>query len=258
MAALNKTQRLKLGQYAGLVRGELIPLNTRACYFCAPQTLSEEDVREYLTEPVAALPPSVASRLPRLEIFLVPYLEKGAEPGNRVRTAPAEPVVATDKPSEERALSSGFVLTGHQAVMAFAVKDAEVADYHYRFYRTIAELMAGPGGANVPEEYIALIGDELEHSAHGEGEEESWQAKLELTARYRVVRRPTKRLKNYLSHSFVDTLTLYLHGICCDIDVEGGPRQIASHLLRKRLRLLRATFPAPEGYAVLPEDLKGR
>ena len=56
---------------------------------------------------------------------------------------------------------------------------------------------------------------------------------------------------------FVDSLTLFLHGICCDIDVETGPRQLASRHMRKRLELLRGFYPPPKGYAVFPEDLKG-
>jgi len=60
----------------------------------------------------------------------------------------------------------------------------------------------------------------------------------------------------YQAQSFIDTLTLYLHGICCDIDVDTGPRQLPSRYLRKRLQLLQELFPAPEGYAVFPEDLK--
>ena len=51
-------------------------------------------------------------------------------------------------------------------------------------------------------------------------------------------------------------MTLYLHGICCDLDVETGPRQLASRHLRKRLELLEREFPPPSGYAVFPEDLK--
>ena len=53
-----------------------------------------------------------------------------------------------------------------------------------------------------------------------------------------------------------DTLTLYLHGICCDIDVDTGPRQLPSRYLRKRLKLMQTLYPQPNGYAVFPEDLK--
>lgn len=237
-------------------RGQMIPLGMRACYFCASLTLSEEDLQEYLTEPVSALPPAVSSRLPKLEIFLVPYLERGAVTTGRAKTGAPEPVVAENKPDDEHSLASGFVVTESQATLAFAVKDAEVADYHYRFYRTIAELVAGKNGENVPANYAKLIVEELERNAHGEVDEESWRLKVELTSQDVAAKKTSKRFRAYLRRSFIDTLTLYLHGVCCDIDVETGPRQLASHLLRKRLRLLRVVFPPPEGYAVLPEDLQ--
>ncbi len=256
MAASGNLQRIKLGQFAGLHRGQMIPLGTRACYYCAALTLSEEDLHEYLTEPVSSLPPAIASRLPRLEIFLVPYLERGVDPPGRAKSAVPEPVIAPDKPADEHSLASGFLLTEAQATLAFAVKDAEVADYHYRFYRTIAELGAGEAGENVPPDYVKLVRAELAHNAHGEVDEESWRLKTELTARDRDGAAGSKRFRAYVRRSFIDTLTLYLHGICCDIDVETGPRQLASNLLRKRLRLLRSLYPPPEGYAVLPEDLQ--
>jgi hypothetical protein len=168
----------------------------------------------------------------------------------------SEPVVAEHKPADERSLASGFVVTENEATLAFAVKDAEVADYHYRFYRTIAELVAGRNGEQVPPQFAKLLQEELDRNAHGEVDEESWKLKMELTARDRSAGLTSKRFRAYLRRSFIDTLTLYLHGVCCDIDVETGPRQLPSHLLRKRLRLLRAIFPPPDGYAVLPEDLQ--
>jgi hypothetical protein len=66
---------------------------------------------------------------------------------------------------------------------------------------------------------------------------------------------PGKAVVLYAQTSFIDTLTLYLHGICCDIDVEPGPRQLPSRHLRKRLKLLQQMLPAPKGYAVFPEEL---
>jgi hypothetical protein len=135
------------------------------------------------------------------------------------------------------------------------VKGAEVADHHYRFYRAIAELVADslPGG--IPKEYEALLEAELKAGVHGEVDDASWRLKNELTRRDRNFKRPTDRLREYVRQSFIDTLTLYLHGICCDIDVEPGPRQIPSNYLRKRLQLLKELFPPPQGYAVFPEDL---
>ena len=51
-----------------------------------------------------------------------------------------------------------------------------------------------------------------------------------------------KAFRAYARQAFVDTLTLYLHGICCDIDVDTGPRQLPSRYLRKRLLLMEEMF----------------
>ena len=91
--------------------------------------------------------------------------------------------------------------------------------------------------------------------AHGEVDEIAWRMKVELEDKDRDGVRPTKRFREYVRQSFIDTLTLYMHGICCDIDVETGPRQLPSNLLRKRLKFLKEQYPAPQGYAVFPEDL---
>ncbi len=245
-------QRLNLGQFADRFRNEMVPLGNRFCYFCAAVSLSEEDLREYLDEPVAALPPVIAGRLPSVRILLVPYLEKGEK--HRARTTP-EPLVTTEKPKEDLSLGFGSLLTGGGAVLAFAVKDTEVADYHYRFYHAIAELVAGKTGKDVPEAYLQLLRHELHKAAHGEVDEDSWRLKVELDERDRNPSRPSRRFREYARQSFIDTLTLYTHGICCDIDVETGPRQIASNYLRKRLALLKELYPPPNGYAVFPEDL---
>ena len=72
--------------------------------------------------------------------------------------------------------------------------------------------------------------------------------------RQKNVKRESPLFEAYVRQSFIDTLTLYLHGICCDIDVETGPRQLPSRYLRKRLSLLKTLYPPPKGYAVFPED----
>jgi hypothetical protein len=245
-------QRLSLRQFAERFLSEMVPIGTHFCYYCASPSITEEDRREYVDEPVAALPPVIAARLPQVKILLVPYLEKGL--AHRTRTAP-ETLVANEKPNAGASLSFGSELSGSSAVLAFAIKETEVADYHYRFYRSIAEIVAGKTGKDIPESYIGLVRQELHKSAHGEVDEGAWRLKLELEERDRAELRPTKRFRDYLRQSFIDTLTLYMHGICCDIDVETGPRQLASNLLRKRLTALKEIYPPPSGYAVFPEDL---
>jgi hypothetical protein len=110
-------------------------------------------------------------------------------------------------------------------------------------------------------DYQGLLQDELKSRMHGEVDDLSWQRKQDLLRRNSSsrlkprVKRDGKAFREYARQSFIDTMTLYLHGICCDIDVEPGPRQLPSPRLRKRLKLLQGLFPPPEGYAVFPEEV---
>lgn len=252
--SVQQPSRLSLWQYADRFRNEMIPLGNRFCYYSAASLLSEDDRKDYLDEPVAALPPFIASRLPEVKILLVPYLERTAAARNAESL-----IVSTEKPHESNSLSAGAVFDKGGAVLAFAINDGEVADYHYRFYYALAGLIAGPKGEDVPAEYVKLLRAELEQGVHGEVDEPGWRLKLELTdADVKNPGRSSKRFKEYARQSFVDTLTLYMHGICCDIDVETGPRQLPSNFLRKRLKLIQGLYPPPSGYGVFPEDLRSR
>ncbi|MBC7927669.1 MAG: hypothetical protein H7039_18640 [Bryobacteraceae bacterium] len=101
-----------------------------------------------------------------------------------------------------------------------------------------------------------MIREELRISVYGEVDEASWNLKQALLAKGNAGQRETRAFRDYLRQSFIDTLTLYLHGICCDIDVETGPRQIPSRYLRKRLQLVEAMYAPPSGYAVFPEEAR--
>jgi hypothetical protein len=150
------------------------------------------------------------------------------------------------------------VLSKEEAVLAFAVKEQEVADYHYRFYHCLAQLVTDHWAKDAQHQYGAVLREELNAKVNGEVDEASWRLKQLIVRRYSATRRETKAFQEYSKQSFVDTLTLYLHGICCDIDVETGPRQLPSRYLRKRLVLLRSLYPPPEGYPVFPEEIKDK
>ena len=76
MSAQADLSKLSVGQFAERFRGEMIPLSNTFSYFCASVPMSEEDLKEYLEEPIAALPPAIAAVLPKISIMLVPYLER--------------------------------------------------------------------------------------------------------------------------------------------------------------------------------------
>jgi hypothetical protein len=250
MPANSDPANLSVGQYAERIRREMIPLRKPFSYYFAGLPLTEEDIREYLEEPIAALPQLVLSQLPKVSILLVPYLESFREKG----PGKSGEMVRTAKPSEDKVSWTSCVLTRDEAVLAFALKDQEVAEYHYHFYHLLAKLVADPWTEDARTRYAELIREEIRVGVHGEVDEASWTLKQALLTHKNPGTRDTRAFRDYIRQSFVDTLTLYLHGICCDIDVETGPRQIPSRYLRRRLQLLEQLYPPPAGYAVFPEE----
>ncbi|MBI4907082.1 MAG: hypothetical protein HY820_25880 [Acidobacteria bacterium] len=250
--------RISVADFLERFRAEMIPLSNTFCYFFAGLPLSEEDVKEYLEEPIAALPPAVVTGIPKSFVTLVPYLEKANGKRRHGVGAPGTgEFIHLDKPSENKACTSVCHRSQFGVDMVFAVKDVEMADYHYFFYHQIAALTETALPDHVRAEYQTLVGEELNERVHGEVDEPSWKHKQALPRRRTAtVRRDTKAFREYARLSFIDTMTLYLHGICCDIDVETGPRQLPSRFLRKRLVWLETIFPPPEGYAVFPEELE--
>lgn len=254
MPAQFDLSKLSVRQFAERFRGEVIPLSNTFSYFCASVPMSEEDLREYLQEPVAALPPALAAALPKISIFLVPYLERGNGRDRSKAKMASGDFISIEKPPDGRLTASTHIQLGEESVLVFALKDQEVAEYHYRFYHLLATLMGEHWTEAMETAYSRVLREELSAEVHGEVDEPSWRLKQAL--RRSQSSRAGKAFRDYARQSFIDTLTLYLHGICCDIDVDTGPRQLPSRHLRRRLIALEEMFPPPAGYAVFPEQLE--
>jgi hypothetical protein len=241
--------RLTVTDLATRFRGELIPLTNTFSYFCTPP-MAEEDLRQYLHDPIAALPPAVCGIIGKIGLVLVPYLERG--------NGRSGDTVSFEKPQEGRQIGASRVEGDDMTMLVLATKDEDIANYHYTFYNVIASLVSDRWTSDAQESFFRLLREELSSEVHGEVDERSWHLKQALVRRQTNVRKETKLFRDYARQSFEETLTLYLHGTCCDIDVETGPRQMPSRYLRKRLELLYSLYPPPEGYAVFPEQLKKR
>jgi hypothetical protein len=241
--------RLSVEELATRFRGDMIPLTSRFSYF-STLPVAEDDLRQYLNDPIAAISPAITNSLPKMGIVLAPYLEKGnGKEGD---------CVTFERPPDTRMIAYSTREVDDTVILALAIKDLEVADYHYQFYNALAAVVANHWPAEIQERFFRTIREELSADVHGEVDEKSWHLKQALLRRQTNVRKETKLFREYAKQAFEDTLTLYLHGTCCDIDVETGPRQMPSRYLRRRLELLMSLYPPPEGYAVLPEQLKTR
>ena len=249
MSTENGQPRLTVADLATRFRGDLIPLTNTFSYFCTPP-MADEDLRQYLHDPIAALSPAICTTIGRVGLVLVPYLQKG--------NGRAGDTVSFEKPAEGRQLTAARIEAAEITMLVLATKEEDVANYHYTFYNALAGLVGERWPQESQDSFFRLLREELSSEVHGEVDERSWHLKQALMRRQTNVRKETKLFRDYARQSFEDTLTLYLHGTCCDIDVETGPRQMPSRYLRKRLELLLSLYPPPEGYAVFPDQLKKR
>jgi len=249
MATDAEKSKLTVEELGSRFRDEMIPLTGKFSYFSL-LPIAEEDLRQYLNDPIAAISPAIVAGLPRMGIVLAPYVEKGNGKGVDCATF--------ERPTESRHIPSARCEQRGLLVLVLGMKDIEVADYHYQFYNALAGVVAERWPEDVQERFFRTIREELSAEIHGEVDEKSWHLKQALLRRQTNVRKETKLFREYGRQAFEDTLTLYLHGTCCDIDVDTGPRQMPSRYLRRRLELLMSLYPPPEGYAVLPEQLKSR
>ena len=240
--------KVSVESFARQCNGQMIPLSKTLSYFSVIP-LEDVDLQRLVYDPASTIPPRVAAYLPKLRIVVVAFLEKTGS-GDQSKTH----VSFRQPPQTRRAFSDSFDL-GDETFIFLATKDEDVADYHDTLYHEIALLLVRQAQSEVVERFRELVRGELKSAVHGEIDDPSWKLKEDLLRRQSDPARQTKLMRSYCEQALTDTLTLYLHGLCCDIDVEGGPRQLASKHMRRRLELLRDLLPPPSGVALFPEEL---
>jgi hypothetical protein len=224
---------------------DLIPLGNKISWF-STFPVDSERLKQLLEAPCESLPPDLASLLPRLQIFLVPYLEGRGKEADTIVFAP---------PSKKLASRSFQVLGPDGASLVFAAKELSASEFHYEFFTALASLSWELLPAEARKGWKALVKGELSERENGEVDEIGWKLKNQLLSRQNDPKKETSLFRDYLRAAFLDSFTLYLHSICCDVEVEPSPRLLPSWRIRKRLELLRTHFPLPEGYVLFPEEL---
>src|SRR5580658_8739181 len=67
--------RTTIVELAAQVRNQLIPLSNTFSYFSIPP-MADEDLRQYLHDPIAAISPAICKALGKVGLVLAPYIEK--------------------------------------------------------------------------------------------------------------------------------------------------------------------------------------
>ena len=247
MEGTSSVTKIPLEAFAGQCQRSLQAIHERVSYFSAVP-LEADQVRQYLNEPIAALPKTLLEHLPPVRLVLVPFLEKGPNGSTDL--------VCFERP--QRSLTSSVFDVSEALFLFLAAEQQEVADFHYWFFHGVAELEAERIDPDAFNRYQSLVLDEINRMARGEVDERSYELKQKMARRAGKPAGEAKAMRQYVSQSLADTLTLYLHGLCCDIDVEPGPRQLASRYVRRRLELMAEFYPPNPGFLLFPSDPEAR
>ena len=248
--ALTTTASLTTSEFIDRCTDLLVPITESLSYFSVPP-IEEKESERLVRDPTGAFPPRLLQYIPNLRLILVPYLKQASEQGN----GQPQHVIAFEPPSEASKSLSSFVTAKGENYLFLAVRDEGLFDAHVLLYTELADRIIAVASKEVAEPFYRVINDELSNGARGELYEGAWQLKKELLKRQGDGAESADLLADYRRQALSDTLTLYLHGLCCDIDVDGGPKQLPSRRIRKRLELLRDLLPPPDGIALFPEEL---
>ncbi|MEZ5365254.1 MAG: hypothetical protein R2748_23730 [Bryobacterales bacterium] len=247
-STIAQDSKISVASFAKHCHEQMIPVNGSLRYFSVIP-LEDGDLQRLVYDPAATTPPKTR------EICPTSIWSWWAIWRSRRRSDSEGPLVVFRRPAANRQLYSAVTEGENGSFLFVAVKDEDVADCHDSFYQELATLIVAHADPEMIDRYAELLREELKAQVRGEVEDTSWKLKEKVLRNEKNVSRKTRVFQDYARESMIDTLTLYLHGLCCDIDVEAGPRQLPSGRIRKRLELLRSMLPPPKGVAVFPEEL---
>lgn len=241
--------KVSAGSFARHYSDQMVPVNGSLSYFSVIP-MEGAELQRLVYDPAAAAPPKLLETIAEVRLVLVGFLEKPT------KKAEADgPLVTFRPPSPTKQLFSAVMEMKDETFVFLSVKDSDVADSHDTLYDALATLFVDRADAKLVKPFVDLVRDELRQKVRGELDERGWKLKEQLLSRQSDVTRDTKLFRSYVDQAMVDTLSLYLHGLCCDIDVDTGPRQLPTRSIRRRLEVFREMLAPPSGVALFPEEL---
>jgi hypothetical protein len=207
--------------------------------------LSPAEERSMVREPAQAVPDTIAQRLGRLRLLLVPY----------IACTPDGDLVAFTKPAGEAHTSVWAEADGSTGVV-LACRELDAHDTGFELLGCVAELLQPRLTEKEVAQFDQLLEEELREGTGGEIDEEALRAKQTLLER-RSRRHSREEFEKYRDISLIETVTEYMHGLWHDVQIRVGPDHLPVPQLRLRMDLLARLFPPNEGYQVFDKEIEG-
>lgn len=207
--------------------------------------LSPSEERTMVREPARAVPQTIARRLGKLRILLVPF----------VACLPTGDIVAFSNPEGDKH-SAVWLESKGRIDLVLACRDLDAHDTGWEFLASVAELLRARLTPDERERYTGLLREELSGGLGGEIDEDAFEAKRPLQRRGRWSRTGPQFLK-YRDISFTSTCAEYMHGLWHDVQIRIGPEHLPVAALRNRMNWMAQMFPPNPGYELFAEGEQG-
>jgi hypothetical protein len=213
--------------------------------FHAAVTLTPAEERAMVREPAQAVPATIAARLGKLRVLVVPF----------VACRESGDAVCFSKPEGETH-SAVWVETSERICLVLPCRELDPHDTGFEFLASLGELLWPRLTPAEVDEYSRLLEEELRTKVPGEIDEDAYAAKQALLTGRARHQRNREKLERYGNISFVGTVAEYMHGLWHDVQIRVGPEHLPLPQLRRRLNLLAALFPPNPGYSVFAKELE--
>ncbi|MGH9401564.1 MAG: hypothetical protein ACRD2P_05605 [Terriglobia bacterium] len=209
--------------------------------------LTPAEDRTMVREPARAVPSSLAERLGKVQVLIVPYI--GCfDAGDSICLAKPPGETHTAVWVEEQ----GFLN------LALACRELDAHDTGFELLASIAQIALPKMTHEELSGYAALLDKEAALGVRGEIDKEALNAKAAfLKLRNGASSRATKRLGQYVDVSLTGTLTEYMHGLWHDVQIRVGQDYLPVQQLRERMMWLAGIFPPNPGYDLFARELDG-
>ena len=232
---------------AEYIQGPFVPLSRLAhdWEMHSAVTLTPAEDRAMVREPAAAVPDTIAQRLGKLRVLVVPY----------VGCQESGDVVSFVKPEGETHSAVWLEAEG-RINLVLPCRELNAHDTGFEFLASVAELLWPRLAEPERDEYARLLDQEIRTEVSGEIDEEALAAKQALYAGRTRPTRNREKLDHYVNVSFVSTVAEYMHGLWHDVQIRVGPEHLPLPPLRRRMSALAEMFPPNEGYSVFAKELE--
>ncbi|MGH9327396.1 MAG: hypothetical protein ACRD2B_12030 [Terriglobia bacterium] len=207
--------------------------------------LTPAEERTMVREPIHAVPASVAERLGKVRIHVVPY----------VGCFESGDAVCFSKPEGETH-SAVWVEVENRTHLFLACRELDAHDTGFELLASIAQLLQPKLTGAEDERYEQLLGGELAAEVGGEIDKEALSAKEAFLKHPSHFADRKEHFTAYRDASFASTMAEYMHGLWHDVQIRTGPEHLPVPQLRSRMALLAQMFPPNPGYRVFAREVE--